>query len=91
MLFSIENIQLKRIQDRILEILVTALLESIDFLLQFLMCLITKYGSGILVCPGETHFDPDKKVTQMTRIIRMTRPGCSTVKSPCKRSNSILV
>ena len=36
-----ENIQ---IQDRILKIVVTALLESIDlFLLQFLMHMITKY------------------------------------------------
>ena len=60
MLFLIENIQLKNI----LEILVTALLENIDLLLQFLMYMITKYywsGSGILVCPGKTHFDQDKK------------------------------
>ena len=42
-LFLIENIQLKKIQERILEILVTALLENIDLLLQFLMYMITKY------------------------------------------------
>ena len=30
MIFSIENIQLKKIQERLLEILVTVLLESID-------------------------------------------------------------
>jgi len=64
MLFLIENIQLKKFQERILEILVTALLENIDLLLQFFMYMITKYfwsGSGILVCSGKTHFDPDKK------------------------------
>ena len=43
MLFLIENIQLKKIQEHILEILVTALLENIDLLLQFLMYMITKY------------------------------------------------
>ena len=41
MLFLIENIHLKKIKDYILEILVTALLESIEFLLQVLMCMIT--------------------------------------------------
>ena len=40
MLFSIENIQLNKIQDHILEILVTALLESFNLLLQFFMCMI---------------------------------------------------
>ena len=64
MLLLIENIQLKKIQEHILEILVTALLENIDLLLQFLMYMITKYywsGSGILVCSVKTHFDQDKK------------------------------
>ena len=34
-LFSIENVHLEKIQDHIHEILVTALLESIDFSLHF--------------------------------------------------------
>ena len=37
-----KNIKLRKIQDRILEILVTALLESIDLSLQFSMHIVTK-------------------------------------------------
>ena len=51
MLFLIENIQLKKIQEHILEILVTALLENIDLLLQFLMY-ITKINT---IDPGQAY------------------------------------
>ena len=40
---------IRKIQDRILEILVTALLESINLFI------------AVFVCLGETHFDSDKK------------------------------